>query len=96
MRYEAKAIGAGSEGAQSNLQEHYNKARRVLTPRPVCLPTFQSMTLAEAERLALSTLKQVMEEKIDGTNVEVAVISAATHKYELYTKEKVEAIIATL
>lgn len=54
------------------------------------------MTLAEAERLALSTLKQVMEEKIDGTNVELAVISATTKKYELYTKEKVEAIIATL
>ena len=54
------------------------------------------MSLAEAERLALATLKQVMEEKIDGTNVELAVISAATKKYELYSKEKVEAVIATL
>lgn len=43
VRYEAKAIGAGSEGAQTNLQEGYSK----------------SMTLAEAETLALSTLKQV-------------------------------------
>jgi 20S proteasome alpha/beta subunit len=25
MRYEAKAIGSGSEGAQTELQEHYHK-----------------------------------------------------------------------
>lgn len=25
VKYEAKAIGSGSEGAQSSLQEHYNK-----------------------------------------------------------------------
>ncbi len=29
-RYEAKAIGAGSEGAQTYLQEHYNKVQRPL------------------------------------------------------------------
>jgi len=43
VRYEAKAIGAGSEGAQTQLQETYSK----------------SMTLKEAETLALNTLKQV-------------------------------------
>ena len=43
VRYEAKAIGAGSEGAQTQLQETYSK----------------TMTLAEAEVLALNTLKQV-------------------------------------
>merc|ERR1719409_110303 len=48
VRYKAKAIGAGSEGAQSNLEESYA----------------ETMTLEEAEELALSTLKQVMEEKI--------------------------------
>ena len=45
VRYEAKAIGAGSEGAQTSLQESYSK----------------SMTLAEAEVLALTTLKQVSQ-----------------------------------
>jgi hypothetical protein len=25
MRYDAKAIGSGSEGAQTELQEHYHK-----------------------------------------------------------------------
>lgn len=44
-RFAAKAIGAGSEGAQSQLKEHYHK----------------SMTLAEAQRCALQILKDVME-----------------------------------
>lgn len=56
VRYKAKAIGAGSEGAQSNLEEAYSDA----------------MTLEEAEALALNTLKQVMEEKISTDNIELA------------------------
>lgn len=56
VRYKAKAIGAGSEGAQTNLTESYN----------------ENMTLEDAENLALSTLKQVMEEKISTENVELA------------------------
>ena len=56
VRYKAKAIGAGSEGAQSTLSESYN----------------EDMTLEEAEELALSVLKQVMEEKISTENVELA------------------------
>ena len=43
VSFEAWAIGSGSEGAQTLLQEKYSK----------------DMTLAEAEVLALSTLKQV-------------------------------------
>jgi 20S proteasome subunit alpha 5 len=58
-RYQAKAIGSGHEGAQTQLQEHYNK----------------SMKLHEAQKLALEVLKQVMEEKINETNVELAVIT---------------------
>lgn len=48
MKYDAKAIGSGSEGAQTALQENFRK----------------DLSLAEAEVLALSTLKQVMEEKV--------------------------------
>jgi 20S proteasome subunit alpha 5 len=44
------AIGSGSEGAQTALQEHYK----------------DDMSLADAEVLALTTLKQVMEEKVRG------------------------------
>lgn len=58
-QYQAKAIGAGSEGAQTQLQEQYNK----------------SMKLHEAQKLAFDVLKQVMEEKINPGNVEMAVIT---------------------
>ena len=54
-RYDAKAIGSGSEGAQASLQEHYHKG----------------ITIAEAEEKLLTILKQVMEEKLNSTNVEV-------------------------
>ncbi|KDE08879.1 proteasome subunit alpha type-5 [Microbotryum lychnidis-dioicae p1A1 Lamole] len=56
MRYDAKAIGSGSEGAQNELQDSYNK----------------SLTLEEARSLALKILKQVMEEKLDHSNVQLA------------------------
>jgi hypothetical protein len=50
VKYRCMAIGSGSEGAQTALQEHYK----------------DDITLAEAEVLALTTLKQVMEEKVRG------------------------------
>mmetsp|Transcript_12693 Transcript_12693/g.19308 ORF Transcript_12693/g.19308 Transcript_12693/m.19308 type:complete len:245 (-) Transcript_12693:587-1321(-) len=61
VRYKAKAIGGGSEGAQSNLQESYS----------------EEMSLEDAENLALRTLKQVMEEKISTDNVELARVTQA-------------------
>jgi len=80
VQYEAKAIGAGSEGAQTTLQEKYNT----------------SMTLKEAEVLALTTLKQVMEEKLKATNVEIASVSALTRQFHIYTSNELEDIIATI
>merc|ERR1712154_37086 len=65
VRYKAKAIGAGSEGAQSNLSESYD----------------ENMTLEEAEDLALKTLKQVMEEKISTENIEMARVVAGKGFY---------------
>ena len=58
VAYKAKAIGAGSEGAQANLAESYSSG----------------MTVGEAETLALKTLKAIMEEKISDHNVELAVV----------------------
>ena len=55
LEYDAKAIGSGSEGAQQNLQDIYHK----------------NMNLKEACKHSLSILKQVMEEKLNATNVEV-------------------------
>ncbi|KAL4446349.1 hypothetical protein ABPG77_003156 [Micractinium sp. CCAP 211/92] len=77
VQYEAKAIGSGSEGAQTALQESYRK----------------DMTLKEAEVLALSTLKQVMEEKVTATNVDIARVAP---KWHLYTPTEVEEVIARL
>lgn len=79
-KYAAKAIGAGSEGAQTSLEEHYNK----------------SLTLAAAEKIALEILKQVMEEKINERNVEVAVVRASDAKFHMYNKEELKAVIARL
>jgi len=80
LQFDAKAIGAGSEGAQTALQEHYNK----------------SLTLEEAETLALKTLKEVMEEKINATNVEIGAVTTKTGTFRIYNKEELERIIARL
>jgi len=79
-RYEAKAIGAGSEGAQSSLEEQYNK----------------SLTLKEAQKIALEVLKQVMEEKISSTNIELATVTTESRLFEVCSEEEVEEIIKTL
>ncbi|KAG5219675.1 proteasome component pup [Salix suchowensis] len=64
MRYDAKAIGSGSEAAQSELQDKWHS----------------QMTLQEAQVLTLRVLKQVMEEKLDHHNVQVAQVSSADYK----------------
>jgi 20S proteasome alpha/beta subunit len=38
-------------------------------------PKIKNMTLAEARKIALTTLKQLMEEKISSKNVEVVMIT---------------------
>lgn len=58
-RYNAKAIGSGSEGAQSELQNEWHS----------------SLTLKEAEQLVLKILKQVMEEKLDENNAQLSSIT---------------------
>jgi len=79
-QYDAKAIGVASEGAQTALQDQYNK----------------SMTLEEAETLALKVLKEVMEEKLDSNNVEIGSISVKTGKFRIYPKDELEKIITRL
>jgi 20S proteasome subunit alpha 5 len=77
VRFTAKAIGSGTEGAQTALQEEYT----------------DSLTLAEAEVLALKTLKQVMEEKVTPTNVDIAVVNPT---YKLYSTDEVKGVIERL
>jgi len=62
MRFQAKAMGSGSEGAQSELQDSYDK----------------SMTLEQAKVLALKVLKQVMEDTLDANNVQLAQVVPGT------------------
>eukprot|EP00126_Sphaerothecum_destruens_P011313 Sdes_comp20897_c0_seq1m18037 len=79
VRFDAKAIGSGSEGAQTALQDSYHK----------------SMTMKEAELLALTVLKQVMEEKVTSINIEVATVTQEKG-FRYHTKEELEAIIVSL
>ena len=55
-----------------------------------------NMTLAEAEKLVLQTLKNVMEEKISNDNVEISVVRTDTKLLETRTQEYVQNIITTL
>jgi len=75
FQYKAKAIGAGSEGAQQTLQDRYR----------------DDMTLIDAENLAFEILKQVMEDKINSVNVEVA--SVTENGFHVYKPNEVETII---
>eukprot|EP01059_Diplonema_ambulator_P010429 TRINITY_DN2047_c0_g1_i1.p1 TRINITY_DN2047_c0_g1~~TRINITY_DN2047_c0_g1_i1.p1 ORF type:complete len:240 (+),score=78.92 TRINITY_DN2047_c0_g1_i1:1050-1769(+) len=63
--------------AQATLQEKYHK----------------SMTMAEAEILAVSILKQVMEEDLRNDNIEVASVLTSTRKLEIYDAARLEGII---
>ncbi|KAB8067559.1 nucleophile aminohydrolase [Aspergillus leporis] len=78
-RYDAKAIGSGSEGAQAELQNEYHR----------------SLTLEEAETLVLKTLKQVMEEKLDAKNVQLASVTKEKG-FRIYNDEEMGRAVATL
>ncbi|ODV95086.1 hypothetical protein PACTADRAFT_50908 [Pachysolen tannophilus NRRL Y-2460] len=78
-RYDAKAIGSGSEGAQSELQNEYHS----------------SLTLKEAELLILKVLKQVMEEKLDSNNAQLASVTKE-HGFRIYKDEETAKIIEQL
>lgn len=78
-RYKAKAIGSGSEGAQSELQNVYRS----------------DMTLAEAEKVVLKILKQVMEEKLDSTNAQLCTITKE-NGYKVFTEDETKTIVDTI
>lgn len=76
MKYQAKAIGSGSEVAQNQLQEEYRK----------------DMDYESAEKLAVKVLKQVMEEKLNATNVQVASVTK-TSGFKVYSVDEVQNLI---
>ena len=79
-KYLAKAIGAGSESAQTLLQEQYNK----------------SLTLVEAQKIALEALKQVMEDKISSDNIEMAIITVENPIFTLLEEAEIQTLLQTL
>jgi len=81
VRYHAKAIGSGSEGAQQELEDAWNK----------------SLTLEEAHVLVLKVLKQVMEEKLDYNNVQLAqVVPNVERGYKILSEAELKTAIEKL
>lgn len=80
IRYCAKAIGSGSEGAQQNLQEKY----------------VPEMTVKDAIVLCLNTLKQVMEEKLNETNVELMTMTTGKTDFTMLSEDEVKKLIEDL
>ncbi|KAF8920003.1 proteasome subunit alpha type 5 [Mucidula mucida] len=76
VKYEAKAIGSGSEAAQAELQDKWHS----------------QMTLVEAQTLTLRVLKQVMEEKLDHHNVQLALVTPETG-FEILDEKKLKEAI---
>ncbi|KAK7464431.1 proteasome component pup2 [Stygiomarasmius scandens] len=76
VRYNAKAIGSGSEAAQAELQDKWHS----------------KMTLQEAQILTLRVLKQVMEEKLDHNNVQLAQVTP-TKGFEILDEAKLKTVI---
>lgn len=77
--YAAKAMGSGGEGAQSSLQEAYAP----------------SLTLADAEVLALTTLKQVMEDRLTVDNVDLASVTQV-RGFQPYTPPMLKDVVARM
>ena len=53
------------------------------------------MTLDEAKVLTLKVLKQVMEEKLDENNVQLAVVSP-TQRFSILKKDELQEVIAQI
>ena len=80
LQWDARAIGSGGETAMTYIKESYHA----------------EMTLKEAEKMTLQILKQVMEEKINNTNIEVAVVEVGDRILKTRTPEHLEEILKTL
>ena len=80
LQWQARAIGSGGETAMTYIKEQYHS----------------NMTLVEAERLILATLKSVMEEKITKENVEISVVRTDTKQLESRSGDYIQNIISQL
>ena len=76
----ARAIGAGAEGAEQLLRDTFKNG----------------LTLEEAENLAVSTLRQVIQEKLNENNIEIACARVSSGLFEIYNTEQRQRIVARL
>jgi len=58
--------------------------------------TLQHVTLLEAQKMALSILKQVMEEKLTNANIEMAYITPVKGKHTAKTQHENNCLASTL
>lgn len=72
----AKAIGSGCEGAQQSLEEAFHK----------------SITIEESIKVLLNILHQVMEDKVNSGNIEIATVTK--EGYHMFSKTEIEALLA--
>jgi 20S proteasome subunit alpha 5 len=84
---QAKSIGAASDGAEQNLKEQYH----------------DNMTLREALKVAMTILKQVMEDKLTSNNIEIVTITPTTDKngkltgeFKRLTNDELQALVGEL
>ncbi|CAA7042192.1 unnamed protein product [Microthlaspi erraticum] len=102
----AEAIGPGSEGADSSLQEQFNQDLSLPEAETIAVPILKQLmdddkvtpnnvdlSLQEAETIDVTILKQLVEDKATPNNVDIAKVAPADH---LYTPQEVEAVIASL
>lgn len=61
----------------------------------IVLTILQSLTLTDAETLVLKTLKQVMEEKLDSKNVQLASVTKEKG-FRIYTDEEMATVVERL
>jgi 20S proteasome subunit alpha 5 len=76
----ARAIGGGSEGAETLFRDSYH----------------DGFTLVQAEDLAISTLRQLIQGKLSENNIEVACAKVAARKFEIYSTEERQVIVERL
>ena len=79
-KFKAAAIGSAADGATSMLVEHFK----------------QDMSLEEAKSLCLFILRQVMEDKLNSQNVEIASANMVDKNFKVHSVEETEAIITKL
>lgn len=77
FKFSARAIGSAAEGAQNILQDEWR----------------EDMTLPDGLKLALSILKQVMEDAITSTNVEVCEITMNEKKFRKLSSQEVQGVL---